>query len=84
MDRYVKHEQKVYASPEFGAQRKTLNSFVLLRGEQDEREEVRSGKVLLLFHCSVKGESNGGEFTFVRYVDSMEPLREAGEVLECL
>lgn len=49
-------EQKVYASQDFGAERKVMNSSLLLRGESDEDEEKWVVKVLLLFCCDVGGE----------------------------
>lgn len=35
----VKRDQMVYGNPEFGAQEKKLNSFVLIRGKRDRRDE---------------------------------------------
>lgn len=42
------HEQKVYAKLEFGAERKMLNRFVLIRDESDKGEYMWVAKVLLL------------------------------------
>lgn len=78
----VEREQRAYASPQFGARRKILNSFVLLRGKTDGSEELCVGKVLLLFSCSVKEESNGYGLAFVRYMDRMTPVNEGDGALK--
>lgn len=66
-------EQWSHANPESGAKRRMLNTFVLLQGERNGREEVWVGKVLLLFCRSVRGESREDELSFVRYVECVAP-----------
>lgn len=78
------HEQGVYASREFDAQRKGLNSFVTVGGEDDEREEIWVAKVLLSCRCSVKRDTEGTELTFVQYMKCITPLDKAGERLGCV
>lgn len=80
----VLHEQRVYANHEFGAQKKLLNSFVLIRGESEGMEEVWVGKVLLLFRCVEKGRSGGAELAYVRYMECVPPLNNVEETLGCV
>lgn len=72
----------VYASSESEAQRKILNRFVLLRVDKNGKEEVCAGKLVLLFHCSVNGESNGDELSLVRCVECLAPLCKVEETLK--
>lgn len=74
----MERAQRVYGSLESGAQRKTLNSFALIRGERDGRGEAWVGRVLLLFRCSAKGDSDGNDLEFGRYMECMASLDEVG------
>lgn len=80
----VEREQRVYASLEPGAQIKMLNSSVLIQRERDGRKEVYVEKLLLLFRCSVKGQSDGDELAFVLYMKCVAPLHERDEALNCV
>lgn len=51
--RYLLHEQIVYATQGFGAERNMINSFVLIGDETDEEEKICVGKVLWVFPCVV-------------------------------
>lgn len=48
-------EQRAYATHESGAERKTVDTLVLVREESDEKKEMCVGKVLLPFCCVVRG-----------------------------
>lgn len=52
---YVLHEQRMYATHEFGAKRKTMNSFMLIRDESDYEKETWVREVLFLLRCVVGG-----------------------------
>lgn len=80
----VKREQRVYANPDFEVGRTMLHRFVLIQRERTRKEEVWAGRLLLLFHCLVKGESDGGMPAFVRYMERVAPLDEADETLRCV
>lgn len=56
---------------------------MLIQEKTDEGEEVKAGKVLLLFRCSVKGESDRDELAFVRYMKCVTYLDAKDEVLKC-
>lgn len=45
----VQHGQRVFAGHEFGAEKKLLNSFVVLRGERSRKEKVSVEKVVLMY-----------------------------------
>lgn len=80
--RNVKHEQKAYANHKFGAQRKRLSSFVSVRRERNERNEMWAGRVLVLLSCLATGESDGNELAFVPFMDCLAPLDEVREALK--
>lgn len=84
VQRCAEHEQKVYASSESEAQKMMLISFVLIRSERNGGEEMRAGKVLLLFPCSMKGKNNEGELPFLLYMNCKAPLDEVVEAMKCL
>lgn len=65
-ERCVLREKVVYVGQESGAQNKLLSSSVLIRGKNNEKKEVRVGKVLLLTQCLMKEESEGKELVFMR------------------
>lgn len=48
----------MYASCEFGAERKMLNSSVIVRGEDDEKEQIWMAKVLWLCRRFVKRDAD--------------------------
>lgn len=76
LKRCMERRQKVYTSSKFKAQRKISNSFVPIGGAREKREEVWAGRVLLLFGCSVKGESDDNELAYVLYMKRATPLDE--------
>lgn len=48
-----RHEQRVYATHEFGAQKKMMNILVLIADKSDEEKEIRMERVLCcLLGCS--------------------------------
>lgn len=63
------HEKRVYAGHESGTERKTINSFVLVRGGNDEEEEVWVRKVLSLFYCHVGKDIDGDGMAFVQLME---------------
>lgn len=54
----VLHEQKVYATHEFGAEKRMMESYVLVRDYSDEEKKISVGRVTLLFSCVV-GKKEG-------------------------
>lgn len=78
---FVRHYRRVHASQNFGAQKKLLISYVIIRGKSNGKEEVWAGKMILLFQCLVKGATEGGELTFVRYMECVPSLDELAETL---
>lgn len=54
---YVLHEQRVYGTHDSGAERKLVNSFLLIKSEGSREKESRVGKVLLLFLRDVEEEN---------------------------
>lgn len=48
------HEHRVYASREFDAERRALNSFVVMRDKGIDEKDVRVARILVLCHCFVK------------------------------
>lgn len=77
------HEQRVYATQKFGADKKMTNSFVLIRGESAEKREIWVGKVLLLFRCVVREGRGGDEFAFVQFMVCVPPANVVDEALGC-
>lgn len=76
--------QRNYANLESRARRKVLSSLVLIRDERYARGEVWVGKMQVSFCCSVKRESDGGEFAFVRYMECAAPLDEVHDAQKCV
>lgn len=83
-EKWAKRQEKVYASPESGAQRKMLNTTVLILGNRDGREEVRAEQMLLMFRCAVRKKSNRDELASVMCMVHVEPLDEIYKTLKCL
>lgn len=54
---------------------------MLTQKESDDKEETRTGKVLLLFQSSMKGENEGKELVFVKYMECAPLLGEVSETL---
>lgn len=50
------HEPIAHATHELRAERRVINSFVLVKSASDEKEEIWVRSVLLLFCCAVRGE----------------------------
>lgn len=61
-----------------------MNIFSLVRGKKNERETAYAGKVLLLFCCSVKRESDENELAFVRYLECLALLDKVNETMKCV
>lgn len=77
-------EKSAYAPQEFEARKKLMNSFGRIRGENDGKEEMYLGKMLILFHCLMMLGSEGDELTSVRYVECVRFLSETDEALRCV
>lgn len=74
----------MYASHGFGSERKMVNSFVVVRVEGDEEEEIWVARVLLLCRCFVRGDTEGMELAFVQYMECVRPLDAVDEGLACV
>lgn len=77
-------EQRAYASREFGAERKMLTSFVVVRGDGDEQEEIWVARVLLLCRCPLKGYTEALKLGTVQYMECVRPLDAVDETLKFL
>lgn len=78
------HEQIVYASRKFGDERKMLNSFVIIRGEGDEKKELWVAKALPSCRCSVNRDAQGVKLALVQYMECLPPLKAVDETLDCV
>lgn len=77
-------EQRIYRNAELEAQKNMLNSFPLVGRERGRREEVWTGKKLLLFYCLMKKENGGSKTAFVRYMEYVASLNGVNEALKCV
>lgn len=60
------------------------NSFVLIRGESDEEEDIWVGEVLLLFRGVVGRDKGRDETAFVQFRESVLPLSAMDDALGCV
>lgn len=60
------HEQKVYASRNFKAQKKISNRLVAAREENDRIEVFSAGKIPLQFQWLITGESERSKSAYMR------------------
>lgn len=74
-------EQWFYASQKVGAQKKLLNSIVLIRGKSDGKEEAWAGRVIMLFWCLMRERIEGEGLAAVRYMEYVPTLDEVDEAL---
>lgn len=75
------HEQRVYASREFAAERKMLNFIVVLRGEGDEEEEILVAMVLSFCRYFVRRYTKGMEPALLQYTKGVPPFDAVDEAM---
>lgn len=71
----------MYASGDFGAERKLLNRQVKVIGEGDKEKESCVARKLLLCVCSGEGDM---ELTFVHYMECVPCLETVSETMDCV
>lgn len=84
--RQVLQEQIFNTIHAFGAMRKMINSFALIRSKSNEEKEIWVGEVLLLFRCVVEGDKKSKEVVSVQLIEWVTPLNalEDASGYECL
>lgn len=53
---------------------KMMNTFALIRNEDDDDEEIEVRKVLPLPHCSIEWDKEGDRMSFVRFMRCVRSL----------
>lgn len=80
----VWREQRVYGTHEFGARKRIVSSSLLIRGENDEEEDIWVGKVLLMYRSVVAQDEESDEMAFVQCLECVMPLNPVIDMLECV
>lgn len=74
----------MYATHAFGAGKKMVSSFVLVRDETGEEKEIWMGRVLMLLRCAVGGSKDGIKMAFVQCRERVISPDAVGGALECV
>lgn len=74
----------MYASRDFGAERRTLRISVIARGEADEEKKVRMAKIVLRCRCFVTKDMEAGTLAIVEYIEFVAFLDAVNEPVGCV
>lgn len=61
-----------------------LDSFVFVRGENHEGEEIRVRKILVLFRCVVRVDKRSDETAFLQFMECEPPLSAVYGASRCV